>query len=53
VVVKPESDDDGIDPVEFIKALLKISPEDAADVRKIAAEKTKGKKTTDDGQTSN
>lgn len=33
-------DDREVDPVEFIKAMLRISKEDAADVRKIAAERT-------------
>jgi len=33
---------DGIDPEEFLRALLRISPEDAEEVRKDASEKANG-----------
>jgi hypothetical protein len=39
-----DHDDREVDPVEFIKAMLRISPEDVAEVRRIAAERAKREK---------
>lgn len=36
-----ENESSGVDPEEFLRALLKISPEDAAEVREEAARKMK------------
>ena len=36
-----EHESSGVHPEEFLRALLKISPEDAADVREEAARKMK------------
>lgn len=49
---KDEGTSGNVDPEAFLRALLRLSPEDAAEVRRIAAERTaKGQKDddTDDG----
>jgi hypothetical protein len=35
----PDAPEVNVDPVDFLGALLKVSPEDAAKVREIASEK--------------
>jgi hypothetical protein len=36
--VTPAPETDGVDPIEFLRRALAISPEDAAEVRRLAAE---------------
>jgi hypothetical protein len=38
-----------VDPEAFLRALLRLSPEDAADVRRIAAERTAKRQEDTDG----